>query len=164
MSYSVDVDSVLSTASCAHFVYSDSFKEMLHGHNYRVRVKVRGNRDRDGFVVNFLTLKAAISELTHSLDHRVLVAGANKLLKVSHLESEEGQPHIEVVCSMGERYVMPEKAVAVLPVENTTAEELAAYFAERVSQKIAADGRLTSIEVTVWETEHYSATYVRNLP
>ena len=47
--------------------------ERLHGHNYRVVVAVRaGDVGPSGMVMDFKTLKGALSEVTGRLDHRCL--------------------------------------------------------------------------------------------
>jgi 6-pyruvoyltetrahydropterin/6-carboxytetrahydropterin synthase len=47
--------------------------ENVHGHNYRVRVTVAGDRlDPTGLLVDFADLRAAIKAVVDRLDHRFL--------------------------------------------------------------------------------------------
>jgi 6-pyruvoyltetrahydropterin/6-carboxytetrahydropterin synthase len=62
------------------------------------------------------------------------------------------------------RYIFPLEEVALLPVENTTAEELAAYLAKRIRGRLAAQLRpelpnLYSLEVGVEEQPGQMAYY-----
>ncbi len=144
--------------SAAHFIYNPFFKEPLHGHNYGVEVEVTGNLGDDGFVVNFLDLKELVRRVIGELDHRVMLPTGNPLLKVT------GDPSvgrgISVVCSGGEEYFFPSRDVVLLPVKDTSAEELARYLASKIwailrEHRVNVQGVLTR----VYETPHYSAFF-----
>ena len=57
--------------AAAHFLSSYHGKcEKLHGHNYKVRLWVKGMElDKGGMVVDFSILKKALREATAQLDH-----------------------------------------------------------------------------------------------
>jgi 6-pyruvoyltetrahydropterin/6-carboxytetrahydropterin synthase len=44
----------------------------LHGHSYRVEIRVTGPVDEDGWVMDFAEIKAAWAPLDDQLDHRYL--------------------------------------------------------------------------------------------
>jgi 6-pyruvoyltetrahydropterin/6-carboxytetrahydropterin synthase len=60
--------------SAAHFLSHYRGKcENLHGHNYHVRLWVRGKElDEGGMLVDFGTLKEILRDITGKLDHRSL--------------------------------------------------------------------------------------------
>ena len=60
--------------AAAHFLSNYHGKcENLHGHNYRVRLWVRGNDlDEGGMLVDFGQLKKILREITARLDHKNL--------------------------------------------------------------------------------------------
>ena len=60
--------------AAAHFLSSYHGKcERLHGHNYKVRLWVRGNElDGGGMVADFSLLKKALNEAASLLDHSCL--------------------------------------------------------------------------------------------
>ncbi|PSO07142.1 hypothetical protein B9Q04_12435 [Candidatus Marsarchaeota G2 archaeon BE_D] len=156
--FSVRVSGSELRFSAAHFIYNPFFKEPLHGHNYEVEVEVRGNLGDDGFVVNFLDLKEVVKRVICELDHRVMLPTGNPLLRVT------GDPSVErgirIVCSGGEEYFFPSRDVVLLPVKDTSAEELARYFALRIwtilrERRVNVEGVLTR----VYETAHYSAVF-----
>uniref|UniRef100_A0A7S2RP79 6-pyruvoyltetrahydropterin synthase n=1 Tax=Mucochytrium quahogii TaxID=96639 RepID=A0A7S2RP79_9STRA len=43
--------------NCAHFIAFKGFRERLHGHNYQVGVKLWGERQSDGYVLDFGVVK-----------------------------------------------------------------------------------------------------------
>jgi len=57
--------------SAAHFLRSYHGKcEQLHGHNYRVRLWVRGRElDEGGMLVDFAILKNTLRQICKTLDH-----------------------------------------------------------------------------------------------
>jgi 6-pyruvoyltetrahydropterin/6-carboxytetrahydropterin synthase len=63
-----------SSFAAAHFLSHYQGKcESLHGHNYRVRVYVKGKQlDAGGMLVDFSTLKAALAQVLEHFDHHLL--------------------------------------------------------------------------------------------
>ena len=98
--------------------------ENVHGHNYRVRVTVQGDRlDATGLLVDFLEVNRLISGTVEYLDHRFI----NDLPPFDQL--------------------------------NPSAENLAKYFYERVSEGLKSEVAARVSEVQVWETDVSSAVY-----
>jgi 6-pyruvoyltetrahydropterin/6-carboxytetrahydropterin synthase len=66
--YTVRVEGAFSAA---HFLRSYHGKcEQLHGHNYRVRLWVRGRElDEGGMLVDFALLKNTLRQICRTLDH-----------------------------------------------------------------------------------------------
>ncbi len=60
--------------AAAHYIKNYHGKcENLHGHNYKVRVYVRGDElDRGGMLLDFSILKKALKEVFKELDHKNL--------------------------------------------------------------------------------------------
>jgi len=137
----------------AHFVTYDGVSEPLHGHNYRASVTVEGTLQADQFVFNFITLKRIMRGLVDQLDHLTLLPESNPHFRLTHID---GEVIIEVE---NRRYVLPESDVKVLPILNTTAEELARYLAGQLREKIGQMLNLTACEMEVSEVEGQSAFY-----
>lgn len=146
--YRVDVTKEAFVFSAAHFItFAGNICERLHGHNYGVRVAVEGPLDVNRYVVDFIALRDAVLAETAVLDHHVLLPRDHPQIKV---EAKDG----EVVARFeNRRWVFPQEDCVVLPVINTTAEEIARVIAERVIERtMAAFGTgLTMIEVGVDE-------------
>lgn len=144
--------------SSAHFITFRGHQcETLHGHNYRVGVTVEGSVDNEClFVVDFSILKKIVRTLTDEVDHKVLLP-----LKNPKLAFRETATHREVDYFGQHTYTFPLVDCAMMPIENTTAEMIAQYFAHRTREELAAMGirNLTAIEMEVEESFGQSASY-----
>ena len=146
--FRVDVTKESFVFSAAHFItFAGNICERLHGHNYGVRVAVEGPLDENRYVVDFIALRDAVLEQTNAWDHHVLLPRDHAAITVEQVEREV------VVRFEDRRWVFPEEDCIILPVVNTTAEELARVLAERllaaVRQKFGS--QLSMIEVAVDE-------------
>ncbi|HEY7683856.1 MAG TPA: 6-carboxytetrahydropterin synthase [Gemmatimonadales bacterium] len=144
--------------SSAHFITFRGHQcETLHGHNYRVGVTVEGSVDNEcSFVVDFSILKKAVRKLVDEIDHKVLLP-----LKNPKLAFRDHQQHRHVDYFGEHTYTFPVVDCAMVPIENTTAEMLAQYFAHRTREELGTMGirNLTAIELEVEESFGQSATY-----
>lgn len=156
--FKVSVSKDYLVFSSAHFITFRGHQcETLHGHNYRVGVSVEGSVDNETmFVVDFSVLKKIVRKLVDEIDHKVLLPLKNP--KLSYAEQGKAR-HVSY---FGEpTYVFPQVDCAMVPIENTTAEMLAQYFAHRVRDDLGTQGikNLTAIEMEVEESFGQSATY-----
>jgi 6-pyruvoyltetrahydropterin/6-carboxytetrahydropterin synthase len=112
---------------CGHFIsYRGHQCERLHGHNYRAAIDVEGPLTEDFYVFDFVALKARTKEITDELDHHMLLATRNPVIKV-----DESAARVDVRYRDRE-WVFPRGDCILLPIENTTAELLARYIAGRL--------------------------------
>jgi 6-pyruvoyltetrahydropterin/6-carboxytetrahydropterin synthase len=133
--------------SSAHFtLFPDGRSELLHGHNYRVRVEVSGpGLGGDGLLVDIEALKRAIRGLCASLDSRTLIPGGSP--RLSWRAEGEG---VEV--RFEERvYRFPARDVLVLALANTTIELLAEKIWRDLAPPLSGRG-LDSLAVAVEES------------
>lgn len=159
MTYKIRVFKEYFEFTAGHFITYAGQCETLHGHNYRVEVQLGGENGPDAYLFNFSDLKPLVRAECQALDHKMLLAAANDALKYNYLDEQE----IEVRYG-ARRYVFPVAEVAMLPVRNTTAEELAAYLLHRVRQGLIAQNKpevagLRYIEVGVEEKPGQMAYY-----
>lgn len=109
--------------SAAHFAqFADGTSERLHGHNYSVCVEVSGELDSFGYIVDFMHLKQSVLKITGQLNHKVLIPSDSVRLSIKCKNGE-----FEIIVDK-KRYVFPASDVALLPIKNTTCEELSAYI------------------------------------
>ncbi len=149
-SFAVDVAKEQFTFSAAHFItFAGDICERIHGHNYGVKVRVEGPLDENRYVVDFIALRDAVLRETSSLDHHVILPRDHKEILISRDEKETTARFRD------RRWVFPNEDCVILPVVNTTAEEIARVIAERVLENTRAKfgTSLTSIEVAVDENE-----------
>jgi 6-pyruvoyltetrahydropterin/6-carboxytetrahydropterin synthase len=116
---------------CGHFISYEGDKcERLHGHNYRATVEVEGELDENQYVFDFIALKNRTRALTDELDHRMLLQTRNSLI---HVEERAGAVHVRF---KDRQWLFPREDCVLLPIENTTAELLARYLANRLAEDL----------------------------
>ena len=155
----VTVEGVRLRFAAAHMATLGDELEPLHGHNYTVRCRVEGELTSDHWVIDFSMLKRLAREACERLDHRFLLQRDSNLLDI------EEQADAWIVRFGDREYRFPAADVAVLPIENSTAELLAQWLCEVVIAGLAAEGadNLTRIAVEVEEMPGQSGSYERDL-
>src|ERR1700722_11344428 len=123
-----------------HFISYEGDKcERLHGHNYRVAVEVEAELDANFYVFDFIALKHRTMEITDTLDHRMMLATRNSLIRV-----HEEQKRVRV--TYGDReWIFPAEDCVLLPIENTTAELLARYIGLRLLEVLRRQHNFTPL-------------------
>ncbi|MGE0439573.1 MAG: 6-pyruvoyl tetrahydropterin synthase family protein [Gemmatimonadales bacterium] len=144
--FSVSVSKDYLTFSAAHFLTIPGHKcEALHGHNYVVTVVVEGSVDQaSGFVVDFAVVKKVLRPVIDRIDHRVLVPGENPAVSV-HQAGDATAVHYRG----SRRFVFPTAHVAIVPVQDTTAELLACFLTGEVVAGLRREGAAGVTRVTV---------------
>jgi 6-pyruvoyltetrahydropterin/6-carboxytetrahydropterin synthase len=140
---------------CGHFISFRGHRcERLHGHNYRAAVEVEGPLQEDYYVFDFVALKKRTKEITDELDHHVLLATRNPVIRV-----EDTRTCVRATYEDRE-WVFPRGDCILLPIENTTAELLARYIASRLWDVLCREESFTPevLRVEVEEAPGQSAT------
>jgi 6-pyruvoyltetrahydropterin/6-carboxytetrahydropterin synthase len=140
--------------SAAHFtLFGDGRAELLHGHNYRVRVELAGgDLDGEGLLVDIESFKRALRALCARLDSRTLIPGENARLRWAR----EGEA---VAVRFGERdYRFPAADTLVLPLANTSIELLARMLWHDLAPHLAGT-RVEALAVSVEETAGQECWY-----
>lgn len=147
MPYRVTVERNTLRFAAAHFATFEGRCEPLHGHNYDVIIDVEGELTEDGWVIDFSALKSIARAVCQELDHKFLLQRDSKQLQI-----DEGMSNWKVRF-LERGWVFPKADVLPLPIENSTAEQLARWFAGRLRAALAERGatNLTSITVGIEE-------------
>ena len=127
--YEVHVFKEYLKFSAAHFICYPGFREALHGHNYQVSVRIEGELGRDGYVLDFGRVKAAVREICAELDEKVILPSQSECLRVT--EKDAG---VTAVYEDGSTFSFPRADVVLLPIAHSSAEEIAHYLLGRVRQ------------------------------
>ena len=139
--WSVDLAKEHFKFSAAHFlIFPDGSAERLHGHNYRVFVELEAALSEHGLVLEFKAIKRVVRELIDRLDERFLVPGEHPVLRWSELASDELE-----VRYLERRYLMPREDALVLPINNTSSENLATYLGRELKELVPQ--RFPEVEV-----------------
>lgn len=142
---------------CAgHFISYEGDKcERLHGHNYRATVEIEGELDENHYVFDFIALKQRARALTDELDQRMLLPTRNPVIL---LEERAGGVHVRC---QDRQWLFPRDDCVLLPIENTTAELLARYLAQRLLDDLRRHHGYQPqvLRIEVEENVGQSATY-----
>ena len=132
--WSIEVDKEYLKFSAAHFlIFPDGSAERLHGHNYRVAATLEARLSPHGLVLDFQHIKPLVRELVDELDEHWIVPGEHPELRAVPL----GDGTIEV--RYRERtYRAPVEDVLLLPINNTSAENLSMLLAHRLLERLRA--------------------------
>jgi len=155
--WAIDLQKEAFKFSAAHFlIFPDGSAERLHGHNYRVFVEIEAQLSTHGLVMDFKAIKPVVREICDALDEHWLVPGEHPVLRWS-----ESGGAIEV--RYRERlYRVPREDVIVLPINNTSSENLATWFGRELLSKLAqrfTDVKVRALRLAVEETSGQRGVY-----
>jgi 6-pyruvoyltetrahydropterin/6-carboxytetrahydropterin synthase len=157
-SWSIELEKEYFKFSAAHFlIFPDGSAERLHGHNYRVFIEVDASLSDHGLVIDFKEIKPVIRELLDSLDERFLIPGEHPVLTYSIREDD--------VCEiryLDRYYAAPTEDVLVLPMNNTSSENLASWIGREVLRLLTerfGEVQTRELRVAVEETSGQRGVY-----
>jgi 6-pyruvoyltetrahydropterin/6-carboxytetrahydropterin synthase len=139
-----------------HFItYAGDNCERLHGHNYRVAVEVSSPLDDNHYVFDFIALNKLTRAICEELDHRMMLPTKSTLIRV---EVQGAQVEVHYATR---RWSFPLDDCVLLPIENTTAELLARYIANRLRTALREQHGYVPATLSVEVEESYgqSATF-----
>jgi 6-pyruvoyltetrahydropterin/6-carboxytetrahydropterin synthase len=148
--------------SAAHFlIFDEKHAERLHGHNYQVKVDITAPSDegqhQDGYFLDFNVFKKYIKMKLDQWDEIVLLPKLHPDMKF-----KEANKSLEV--TFRDRfYVFPKNEVLLLPVNNTSVEQLSRLLAEDFFNEFKKYG-VPKVRVSVEETRGQGASSVCRLP
>lgn len=156
--WGIDIAKEYFKFSAAHFlIFPDGTAERLHGHNYRVFVELDAGLCEHGLVMDFKRVKPVVRELVDELDEHWLVPGEH-----SELAVERRGDGVTEVRYLSAYYAAPDEDVIVLPINNTSSENLAGWFAGELRARL--DARFPGVgvdrlKVSVEETSGQRGVY-----
>jgi 6-pyruvoyltetrahydropterin/6-carboxytetrahydropterin synthase len=157
-SWSIELTKEYFKFSAAHFlIFPDGSAERLHGHNYRVYVEIDAQLSRFGLVLDFKQVKPVVRELCDELDEHWLVPGYHPVL--TYGEREDG---VFEVRYLDRYYAAPREDAIVMPINNTSSENLAGWFANELRQRLKQrfpDVSVNRLRVAVEETSGQRGVY-----
>ncbi len=155
--FSIEVAKDYFNFASAHFlIFANGQREPLHGHNYQVSVKLEGELDRAGVVLDFISFKPMVKGICDSLDHRTMIQSQSPNLKLRQRAKE-----IEVRYK-SQKIILPKSDVILLPLANTSTELLAEHVANMIRRGVKAKFRgakIRALEVGVEEARGQRGIY-----
>ena len=144
--------------SAAHFlIFPDGSAERLHGHNYRVFVELRAALSEHGLVIEFQMIKPIVREIVGRLNERWIVPGEHPVLTADQRSDGVWEVHY-----MGRYYAAPAEDVLVLPINNTSSENLAGWIGRELRNDLELrfpDVELSWLRLAVEETSGQHGVY-----
>lgn len=143
-------------ASSHFMLFKDGSREPLHGHNYRVQVKGNAPELDDDMVFDFLNIKPIVRKICDSLDHKLLIPKNNPNLTI-----EDREKNYNIITKDESVFSIPKTDVLLMPIENTSAERIAAFLAQEIKKEVMAQYKFEflELEIEVEETPGQSAVY-----
>ena len=132
--------------SAAHFtIFNATERERLHGHNFTVEVDIHARMLGNGMCFDYGIYKDRVVALCRELNEWTILPTRSQYLRIE----EEGE-HVFAHFN-GQRIPFLRSDVKLLPIENATLEEFAAWFLQRLGEDreaLQAHG-IAAIEVRV---------------
>jgi 6-pyruvoyltetrahydropterin/6-carboxytetrahydropterin synthase len=119
--------------SAGHFtIFSATERENLHGHNFTVYSALTGVVRPDGLMADYGIFKDKLSNMCHAWNETFLLPDRSP-----HLTLDTSDP-LEIKAHYGDEVLkfLP-RDVTIIPVSNTTLEEMSRIFGERLIQDIS---------------------------
>jgi 6-pyruvoyl-tetrahydropterin synthase len=115
--------------------------EPIHGHDFRVSVRVEGPRDASGCVLDFVAARRSLLEIAEAWNHRTILATRAPETEYQEVAPTPENPTGELVvlwrgAPAPRRWVVPLDGIAWLDALNASTEELAAVFLDRWLEKL----------------------------
>jgi 6-pyruvoyl-tetrahydropterin synthase len=125
--YSVELEKKFNFAA-AHFVAYKGFRENLHGHNYKVSIKITARKlnEKNNYVIDFGEIRDILPMICKSLKGVLLIPKYNPINILT-----QDQTTTTVKCEDGSVFTFPNQDVKIIETVQITAECLAKYVTDR---------------------------------
>jgi 6-pyruvoyltetrahydropterin/6-carboxytetrahydropterin synthase len=136
--------------SACHFIAGHEKCGRLHGHTYIVSLKLFGETDDNGMLMDFVLVKRALRAMAEELDHRVLIPSNSTKVKVTIAD--------EILVTAGnKRYMFPIEDVVLLDTKESSAEEMSQALLKRLLQTVTFPPNVKRVELGIHEELGQSA-------
>ena len=127
----------------SHFVIYKDSAETLHGHNYKVSIKIKCRRlSEENLVLDFDIVKPIVTNICNELKHCLILPKLHPDLKIE----EEAENNYKIICR-DVYFSIDKNSVKIIEAENITAECLAKYILLKTYEKLRVNKDFEYIEV-----------------
>ncbi len=180
--FEVNVSKDTFKFNAAHFVAFPGFRERLHGHNYRLSIRLLGSRTigQDGYVLDFGDIKDVTKRVCKEINEYIICPMYSPVLKITEIPNNDGNSSnsngtkkkksssVEIICEDGDRFLFPRGDCVMLPIAHSTAEELAMYMWGRILTELDAkylvNRGIHTMAVTCAEATGQEAVFRMTIP
>ena len=141
--------------SAGHFMMHDATRrETMHGHDYQVSVRLLTRIIQNGMSFDVRDFKKLVANLCKSLDYRFILPAQSDFIRLEETESHWLAKLQEESISFLKRDAV------VLPICNSTLEELSHWFVQQLTQDQAAleQQHIEGLSITIGNGRGESAT------
>lgn len=178
-SFDVFVSKETFKFNAAHFIAYPGFRERLHGHNYRLGVRLQGGPrlvGGDGYLIDFGCVKEVCKRVCKRLNETFLCPMYSNALNIVVEPAREGDDNsgdnhqmLRIECRHDASYFLfPKRDCSLLPIVHSSTEELAIYLWNEILNDVTASylrqRGIHTMEVTVAEAENQQATFRLAIP
>ena len=131
--------------SAAHIISEYEKCGRLHGHTYAIHAKFFGKKDKKGIIIDFSIIKKQLKDIAERLDHFILIPGKNSSINMK-------KTHNQLAINFHKKtYIFPISDCIILPIQSTSAENLAQYILKTLLEALDLSENLTRIQIGVDE-------------
>jgi len=131
--------------SSAHVIPEYEKCGRLHGHTYAVHVKLYGEPDDKGIIIDFSIIKENLKDIIKKIDHKIILPKKSKFAKI---KIEKNSINMN---TLGKNYIFPKEDCILLPIDSTSAEKLSCYILDNFIRKIKNYKNIVKIELGIDE-------------
>ncbi len=131
--------------SSAHIIHEYEKCGRLHGHTYAVHVKITGEKDDKGIILDFSQLKQVLRDIANELDHHVLIPEKSSIANIKKDDNSV------IVNALNKKFVLPLSDCVFLPIESTSAENIAGYILKQLLDRLKFPKTISEVEIGVDE-------------
>lgn len=136
----------------SHFVIYNNSHETLHGHNYKVSMKIKSKKLSNEFMVyDFDCIKVFGNEICNDLKHCLLLPKNNTNIKLE----EDGENNIKIIFQDGSFHSVNKKSIKIIDTEQISAECLSKYVADKIINKLKETQDFNNLEITKFVCKVY---------
>jgi 6-pyruvoyl-tetrahydropterin synthase len=146
----------------SHFVLYKGFREPLHGHNYKVSLKLSSLKlNEEGSIFNTDKIIEMMNNICKNLKHKLLLPSRNNCLNI-----KEDDKNYILTCEDSSVFSIPKTDVRIVDIDQISAECLAKYVALEFLQVLRSNHKeqiesikLTKIQVKISEDRGKKGVY-----
>ncbi len=146
--------------SSAHITPEHKKCGRLHGHTYAIHLRMRGEQDEWGIVLDFGIITEMLKEIGDEIDHLVLVPTRSN--HYSNLEVGDDEVKFRVTdpyTGEPKQFTFPRQDCAMLDLPSTTAEDLCKYVYHEFMRRTQFKTQTLFVEVGIDEGYGKGAWY-----